>query len=204
MEPVLIFQFFLFPSGTTRTPSSLPVEPMVRADSGRVAPTTGGFTPTEPRTTSSPNARAPVANSRVAPTANSDSSSSALSRDSGRPPVTPTFQSARSPTGPRPLSGMTPSGATGNDPSAPRSTQPTRVSTHNRSRRISKIFIEKEKKSDYWQEVIEEVNTQGVFNQEDINNFIARAVSLEVVANFKDREAQGGTRMFSFSFKDKI
>ena len=67
-------------------------------------------------------------------------------------------------------------------------------------RGFSWIFIEKEKKSDYWQEVIDEVNTEGVFNQDDINNFIARAVSLEVVANFKDREAQGGVGIPSFSF----
>jgi hypothetical protein len=85
----------------------------------------------------------------------------------------------------------------GMDNNAPRTTQPPRAS-HNRARRISKIFIEKEKKSDYWQAVIEEVNTQGVFNQDDINNFIARAVSLEVVSNFKDREAQGGTGTRTF------
>lgn len=62
-----------------------------------------------------------------------------------------------------------------------------------KERRVSKIILGKEMKSDFWQQILREVNTNGVFNQEDIQNFINRAVSLGVVPDFKEREAQGQT-----------
>lgn len=62
-----------------------------------------------------------------------------------------------------------------------------------KERRVSKIILGKEMKSDFWQQILREVNTNGVFNQEDIQNFINRAVSLGVVPDFKERESQGQT-----------
>jgi hypothetical protein len=64
-----------------------------------------------------------------------------------------------------------------------------------KERRVSKIILGKEMKSDFWQDVIREVNTQGVFNQEDISNFISRAISLDVVPDYRERESQGMTAM---------
>lgn len=60
---------------------------------------------------------------------------------------------------------------------------------------MSKIILGKEMKSDFWQDVIREVNTAGVFNQEDISNFISRAISLDVVPDYRDRESSNMTSM---------
>jgi len=61
-----------------------------------------------------------------------------------------------------------------------------------RARRVSKVIVEKEKKTDYWQEIIEEARLDAPeLSQEDVNNMIARCLSLELVANWKTRENEG-------------
>jgi len=60
-----------------------------------------------------------------------------------------------------------------------------------KERRVSQVVLVRELKSDFWRQIIDEVNTQNVFTQEDISNFIARAISLNVVPDFKDREQTG-------------
>jgi len=106
------------------------------------------------------------------------------------------FNNARNPTGPRP------SAVPSSNVDGPKTNQPTRQQM--RARRISKVFIEKEKKSDYWQEIITEVNTQGVFSSDDINNFINRAIALEVVNNFKDRELMGSSGPSAKELVEKV
>jgi len=57
-----------------------------------------------------------------------------------------------------------------------------------RARRVSKIIVEKEKKTDYWQDVIQAAKAESDLSQEDINNIISRAMALELVGNWKQRE----------------
>jgi len=57
-----------------------------------------------------------------------------------------------------------------------------------RARRVSKIIVEKEKKTDYWQDVIQAAKAESDLSQEDINNIIGRAMALELVGNWKQRE----------------
>lgn len=61
-----------------------------------------------------------------------------------------------------------------------------------RARRVSKVIVEKEKKTDYWQEIIQEARVQSPdLSQDDVNAMVARCLSLDLVSNWKSREEQG-------------
>lgn len=88
--------------------------------------------------------------------------------------------------------------ATGSEGSASAPTPRTAVAAQTRSaavaraRRVSKVIVEKEKKTDYWQEIIEEARHDAPeLNQDDVNAMIARCLSLNLVANWKSREENG-------------
>lgn len=60
-----------------------------------------------------------------------------------------------------------------------------------RARRVSKIIVEKEKKTDYWQDIIQAAKAEYDLSQDDVNSIIARAMALDVVGNWKQRESNG-------------
>jgi hypothetical protein len=62
----------------------------------------------------------------------------------------------------------------------------------NKTARLSKPLLEREKKSEYWVSIMEEINSGGELNQDELNNFISRSIALGVVPNFKDRESRPG------------
>lgn len=60
-----------------------------------------------------------------------------------------------------------------------------------RARRVSKIIVEKEKKTSYWQDIIQAAKSEYDLSQEEVNSIIARAMALDVVGNWKQRETSG-------------
>eukprot|EP01127_Copromyxa_protea_P022569 TRINITY_DN815_c0_g6_i1.p1 TRINITY_DN815_c0_g6~~TRINITY_DN815_c0_g6_i1.p1 ORF type:complete len:949 (-),score=336.03 TRINITY_DN815_c0_g6_i1:196-3042(-) len=58
-----------------------------------------------------------------------------------------------------------------------------------RARRVSKIIVEKEKKTDYWQEIVQAAKAEADLSQDDVNNLISRAMALDIVGNWKQRES---------------
>eukprot|EP01127_Copromyxa_protea_P022563 TRINITY_DN815_c0_g3_i1.p1 TRINITY_DN815_c0_g3~~TRINITY_DN815_c0_g3_i1.p1 ORF type:complete len:628 (-),score=182.72 TRINITY_DN815_c0_g3_i1:1200-3083(-) len=58
-----------------------------------------------------------------------------------------------------------------------------------RARRVSKVIVDKERKTDYWQEIMQAASATTNLSQEDTNNIISRAMSLDIVGNWKQRES---------------
>lgn len=69
-----------------------------------------------------------------------------------------------------------------------------------RARRVSKIIVEKEKKTDYWQDIVQVAKAESDLSQEDINNLISRAMALDIVGNWKQRENSGTCTFSLLSF----
>jgi len=153
--------------GTNVAPTRTAVVPVTRQPSG--VPASATQTNPQPRT------RAPTGNSSdVAPRA---------------PAAAAAVPQQRTASGAAAPQQRTPTGASTNQPPAAAQAASRAVS---RARRVSKVIVEKEKKTGYWQEIIEEArHDHPELSQEDVNNMIARCLSLDLVANWKTRETQG-------------
>jgi hypothetical protein len=67
-----------------------------------------------------------------------------------------------------------------------------------RARRVSKIIVEKEKKTDYWQDIVQAAKADTDLSQDDVNNLISRAMALDIVGNWKQRETNGAGLFLNF------